>query len=303
MGSELESRIKLHQRFTLGPGIGGAYSLRVNEWSATYPPWLFARPKNGTNCPRLDSSLCHTTSFVEAATQETFLERLQMLTQTTNGPRHLGGRINSLAPKGTMAPYVLVTSLLFLWGLPNNLNVVLIRQFMKSFQPSRFQAGPIQSAFYCGYFVLATPAALIMRRFGYKADIITGRCLLGIGTFLLWPAAIVGDSSFFLPALFVIAGGLSFLETMSATAKTEMTRNKGVHGPKFLNVILVHDDQEVLAKPDARHLSSRVARDRRIESPPVQPNSFIQTVLRLVNVAVCASRSSMVKLDRSGWVY
>jgi FHS family L-fucose permease-like MFS transporter len=114
-----------------------------------------------------------------------------------------------------MAPFVLVTSLFFLWGLPNNLNDVLIRQFMKSFQLSRFQAGLIQSAFYFGYFVLATPAALMMRRFGYKSGMITGLCLLGIGTFLFWPAAIVGKYSFFLLALFVIASGLSFLETAS----------------------------------------------------------------------------------------
>lgn len=121
--------------------------------------------------------------------------------------------MNRLVPKGMMAPFILVTSLFFLWGVPNNLNDVLIRQFMKSFQLSRFQAGLIQSAFYCGYFVLATPAALMMRRLGYKLGLITGLCLLGVGTFLFWPAAIVGKYSFFLLALFVIASGLSFLET------------------------------------------------------------------------------------------
>jgi FHS family L-fucose permease-like MFS transporter len=114
-----------------------------------------------------------------------------------------------------MAPFVLVTALFFLWGLPNNLNDVLIRQFMKSFQLTRFQAGLIQSAFYCGYFVLATPAALLMRRFGYKFGMIAGLFLLGIGTFLFWPAALIGRYWCFLLALFVIASGLSFLETAS----------------------------------------------------------------------------------------
>jgi FHS family L-fucose permease-like MFS transporter len=114
-----------------------------------------------------------------------------------------------------MAPFVLVTALFFLWGLPNNLNDVLIRQFMKSFQLTRFQAGLIQSAFYMGYFLLATPAALMMRRFGYKSGMIAGLCLLGTGTFLFWPAALVGQYWFFLLALFVIASGLSFLETAS----------------------------------------------------------------------------------------
>jgi MFS transporter, FHS family, L-fucose permease len=138
-----------------------------------------------------------------------------MLVQTTSRAQHSGMRASSLVPKGMMAPFVLVTALFFLWGLPNNLNDVLIRQFMKSFQLSRFQAGLIQSAFYCGYFVLATPAALMMRRYGYKSGLITGLCMLGIGTFLFWPAAVVGKYSFFLLALFVIASGLSFLETAS----------------------------------------------------------------------------------------
>lgn len=114
-----------------------------------------------------------------------------------------------------MLPFVLVTALFFLWGVPNNLNDVLIRQFMKSFAISRFQAGLVQSAFYMGYFLLAMPAALLMRRMGYKAGFIIGLLLFGTGTFLFWPAAIAGRYGYFLFALFVIASGLSFLETAS----------------------------------------------------------------------------------------
>jgi FHS family L-fucose permease-like MFS transporter len=138
-----------------------------------------------------------------------------MLVQTPSKPQYADASASPLVPKGMMAPFVLVTALFFLWGLPNNLNDVLIRQFMKSFQLNRFQAGLIQSAFYCGYFVLATPAALMMRRFGYKSGMVVGLCLLGTGTFLFWPAALVGQYWFFLLALFVIASGLSFLETAS----------------------------------------------------------------------------------------
>jgi FHS family L-fucose permease-like MFS transporter len=112
-------------------------------------------------------------------------------------------------------PFVLVTVLFFLWGIPNNLNDVLIRQFMKSFAISRFEAGLIQFAFYLGYFLLAMPAAILMRRSGYKAGFIIGLLLFGTGTFLFWPAAIAGKYGFFLFALFVIASGLSFLETAS----------------------------------------------------------------------------------------
>ncbi len=120
-----------------------------------------------------------------------------------------------LFPAGHLLPFVLVTALFFLWGIPNNLNDVLIRQFMKSFAISRFQAGLVQSAFYMGYFLLAMPAALLMRRVGYKAGFVTGLVLYALGTFLFWPAAVAGRYEFFLLALFVIASGLSFLETAS----------------------------------------------------------------------------------------
>ncbi len=115
-----------------------------------------------------------------------------------------------------MLPFILVTALFFLWGVPNNLNDILIRQFMKSFEISRLQAGLIQSAFYMGYFLLAIPAGALMRRAGYKAGILTGLCLYGVGCFLFWPAAIVSQYWFFLMALFVIASGLAFLETASS---------------------------------------------------------------------------------------
>jgi FHS family L-fucose permease-like MFS transporter len=120
-----------------------------------------------------------------------------------------------LFPSGHLFPFFLVTALFFLWGIPNNLNDVLIRQFMKSFAITRFEAGLVQSAFYLGYFLLAMPAALLMRRFGYKAGFVVGLLLFALGAFLFWPAALAGRYSFFLLALFVIASGLSFLETAS----------------------------------------------------------------------------------------
>ncbi|HZU27369.1 MAG TPA: L-fucose:H+ symporter permease [Bryobacteraceae bacterium] len=118
-----------------------------------------------------------------------------------------------LIPPQYVVPFVLVTALFFLWGIPNNLNDILIRQFMKSFEITRLRAGLIQSAFYLGYFLLAIPAALVMRRFGYKTGLVTGLLLYSTGTLLFWPAAIAGQYGFFLFALFVIASGLAFLET------------------------------------------------------------------------------------------
>jgi len=131
------------------------------------------------------------------------------------GASNRGGHSSTLFPVGQLVPFVLVTALFFLWGIPNNLNDVLIRQFMKSFAITRFQAGLVQSAFYMGYFLLAMPAALLMRRAGYKAGFVIGLFLLGAGAFLFWPAALMGSYGFFLFALFVIASGLSFLETAS----------------------------------------------------------------------------------------
>ncbi len=110
-------------------------------------------------------------------------------------------------------PFTLVTALFLFWAVPNNLNDILIKQFMTSFEITRFKAGLVQSAFYLGYFVLAMPAAFLMRRYGYKAGLVTGLFLFGTGAFLFWPAAIVHKYGVFLLALFVIASGLSFLET------------------------------------------------------------------------------------------
>ncbi len=118
-----------------------------------------------------------------------------------------------LIPTQSTAAFFLVTGLFFLWGIPNNLNDVLIRQFMKSFEITRFQAGLVQSAFYMGYFLFSIPAAMIMRRFGYKTGLVTGLFLYSFGTFLFVPAAHARSYVLFLIALFVIASGLGFLET------------------------------------------------------------------------------------------
>jgi FHS family L-fucose permease-like MFS transporter len=122
---------------------------------------------------------------------------------------------HSLFPAGQIVPFILVTVLFFLWGIPNNLNDVLIRHFMKSFAISRFQASLVQTAFYLGYFLPAIPAALFMKRVGYKPGFLVGLLLLASGCFLFWPAALQSSYAFFLFALFVIASGLSFLETAS----------------------------------------------------------------------------------------
>src|SRR5690242_1047044 len=140
---------------------------------------------------------------------------LSKMKQSTDSLQPSAQTGSHLFPAGQLVPFILVTVLFFLWGIPNNLNDVLIRHFMKSFAISRFQAGLVQSAFYMGYFLLAMPAALLMRQVGYKSGFVTGLVLFGAGAFLFWPAALAGSYGFFLIALFVIASGLSFLETAS----------------------------------------------------------------------------------------
>jgi FHS family L-fucose permease-like MFS transporter len=123
-----------------------------------------------------------------------------------------GLRTRFVAP-GNRIAFILVTALFLFWGIPNNLNDILIKQFMKSFEINRLEAGLIQSAFYLGYFLLAVPAAIIMRKYNYKTGLVIGMLLYSCGTFLFWPAALSGKYLFFLFSLFVIASGLSFLET------------------------------------------------------------------------------------------
>lgn len=110
-------------------------------------------------------------------------------------------------------PLILIVSLFFMWGMGGSINDILIQQFKKTFVLTDFESGLVQSAFYLGYFSLAIPASLIMRRFNYKTGIVIGLFLFAIGALLFYPAAENASYSFFLVALFVIASGLTFLET------------------------------------------------------------------------------------------
>ena len=112
-----------------------------------------------------------------------------------------------------MLPFVLVVVLFFIWGMSNNLTDILVQQFRKGFSLSQLQAQMVQSAVFTGYFCMALPAALLMRRWGYKAGILAGLCIFGMGTLLFWPAAVVGHYAPFLLALFVVGCGSATLET------------------------------------------------------------------------------------------
>jgi FHS family L-fucose permease-like MFS transporter len=107
----------------------------------------------------------------------------------------------------------MVTVLFFLWGMSNNLTDILVQQFRKSFELSTFSAQLVSTANFTGYFCMAIPAALVMRRWGYKTGMIIGLCLFGAGMVLFWPAAVSGKYAPFLVALFAVGCGASVLET------------------------------------------------------------------------------------------
>ena len=114
---------------------------------------------------------------------------------------------------GFLAGFILVVSLFFLWAIANNFNDILIRQFQKALDLNRAEAGLIQFVFYIGYFVMALPAGMIMRKFGYRAGILLGLGLYAVGALLFYPAAEVRQYTAFLAALFILAAGAACLET------------------------------------------------------------------------------------------
>jgi MFS transporter, FHS family, L-fucose permease len=108
---------------------------------------------------------------------------------------------------------ILVTSLFFLWGFALNLNPILIPHLKRACQLNDLQSALIDSASYIAYFLIAIPAGLFIRKFGYKGGITLGLLLFSFGAFLFLPAAETRIYGFFLLALFIIACGLTFLET------------------------------------------------------------------------------------------
>ena len=114
-----------------------------------------------------------------------------------------------------LVAFVLVTSLFFLWAFLHNINPILIPHLKKACQLTDTESALIDSSVYLGYFLIAIPAGWFMHRYGYKKGILLGLALYGVGAFLFVPAA--GSRSFmaFLAALFVMASGATFLETIA----------------------------------------------------------------------------------------
>ncbi|MCS3796188.1 L-fucose:H+ symporter permease [Niastella sp. OAS944] len=115
--------------------------------------------------------------------------------------------------QSTVLAFSLITSLFFLWGFAHNLDPILIPHLKRSFTLTTTQATLVDSAVFAAYFLMALPAGMLMKKMGYKSGIITGLLFFAIGCFLFVPAANMQSYNFFLIALFVIACGLTILET------------------------------------------------------------------------------------------
>jgi len=111
--------------------------------------------------------------------------------------------------------FILVTSLFFLWAFLHNTNPILIPHLKKACQLTDTQSSFIDLAVYFGYFLIAMPAGLVMHKYGYKKGIIIGLCLYAFGALLFIPAASGRTFGLFLAALFILASGATFLETVA----------------------------------------------------------------------------------------
>ncbi|MBS1512594.1 MAG: L-fucose:H+ symporter permease [Bacteroidetes bacterium] len=120
---------------------------------------------------------------------------------------------NPNAKKNYLFPFILVTSLFFFWGFVHNLDPVLMPHLKKTFRLNYLQTSLVDTSVFFGYFFMALPGGFIIRRYGFKAGIIIGLLLFAIGCFLFVPAANTVVYPFFLVALFIVACGLTLLET------------------------------------------------------------------------------------------
>ena len=112
-------------------------------------------------------------------------------------------------------PFILVTSCFALWGFANDITNPMVKAFSKIFRMSVTDGALVQVAFYGGYFAMAFPAAIFIRKYSYKAGILLGLGLYASGAFLFYPAMLSGSYYSFLLAYFILTCGLSFLETSS----------------------------------------------------------------------------------------
>ena len=126
-----------------------------------------------------------------------------------------------------LIPFVLITSLFFMWGIANNLNGILIPHLRKALELSNMQSTFVDTAVYMAYFLMAIPAGIILKKFGYKKGIIAGLLVFAVGALLFLPAASSRTYQIFLIGLFILGCGLTLLETAANPYATRLGDTDG----------------------------------------------------------------------------
>ena len=120
---------------------------------------------------------------------------------------------NPVVAKAIIIPFILITTCFALWGFANDITNPMVKAFSRILMMSNFEGSLVQFAFYGGYFVMAFPAAMFIKRFSYKSGILMGLGLYATGALLFFPASLSAQFWPFLVAYFILTCGLSFLET------------------------------------------------------------------------------------------
>lgn len=129
---------------------------------------------------------------------------------------------HSVSDKKYLVPFILITSLFFLWGFARAILDVLNKHFQNALHISITQSALIQVTTYLGYFLMAIPAGIFINKYGYRRGVVFGLLLFGLGAIFFIPGAAIGSFSAFLFCLFVIGCGLVFLETAANPYVTEL---------------------------------------------------------------------------------
>ena len=123
--------------------------------------------------------------------------------------------MKNIVSKQFLLPFVLIASLFFFWGFAHSILDILNKHYQDALVISKTRSALVQAMVYGGYFIMAIPAGAIIRKWGYRAGVLTGLILYGIGALLFIPGEMIMSFNFFLVCLFVIGCGLTCLETAS----------------------------------------------------------------------------------------
>ena len=145
-----------------------------------------------------------------------------------------GSLFRTAEGRNLLTPFVLITSLFLLWGFCNGMIDILNKHFQDTLRINKEQSGLVQAANYLAYFLMAIPAGLMAKKFGYKGGILVGLSLIAAGAFWFIPAVSIGTYWAFLLGLFVIAAGMTCLETIANPYATVLGPPES--GPTRINI-------------------------------------------------------------------